>query len=172
MSNDRAPAELTRLLRLQVYCRRILVALSTLSPLALTTHCGGTAVPEAQAPAPVTPGPPAAPPASNEATMDDAGETERSEGRANGVNTPIESYDLPAALAALADFDARLSASIELSAPDCDQAEIFRRAVCQLAERICVLEEGLPSSVVARECGDSRARCVAATSRFRQSCAP
>lgn len=79
-------------------------------------------------------------------------------------------YSLPKALAAIAHFDAQLSLAIEASSPDCGEAEGFRRTVCQLAERICVLESDLPSSGAERHCGDSRARCSAATSRYRQSC--
>jgi hypothetical protein len=81
-------------------------------------------------------------------------------------------YSLPKALAAIERFDAQLSAAVALSAPNCPDAEGFRRSVCQLAERICVLEDDLPSSGQERHCGDSRARCVAATSRYRQSCQP
>lgn len=82
------------------------------------------------------------------------------------------SYSLPKALAAIEHFDAQLSAAIEASTPDCPGAEGFRRTVCQLAERICSLESDLPSSGAERHCGDSRARCSAATSRYRQSCQP
>lgn len=81
-------------------------------------------------------------------------------------------YSLPKALAAIEHFDAQLSAAIAASTPDCPGAEGFRRTVCQLAERICTLENDLPSSGAERHCGDSRARCNAATSRYRQSCQP
>lgn len=80
-------------------------------------------------------------------------------------------YDVPTALADIDQYFAKLSAIVELSAPDCNRAETFRRAVCQLAERICVLEQDLPSTVE-RHCEDSRARCVAATSRYADTCAP
>lgn len=93
----------------------------------------------------------------------------RNKGWRANVEKSIEAYDLPKSLSAIDVYDRRLSATIELKAPDCEQAENFRRAVCQLAERICVLEQDLPTTVE-RHCADSRTRCVSAAKRYSATC--
>ncbi len=177
-------------------CGRVIRLLTTHSAIGLVVSCGGAA-PRAQAPAPAQQpadelthtadgasardaseqdaaeemqSAPAAPydgVESDEATIPE--EHEQAKARRADMDKSIDGYDLPKSLAAIDVFEARLSATIELKEPACEQAETFRRAVCQLAERICALEQPLPSSVE-RHCVDSRARCANATSRYRAGC--
>lgn len=181
--------------RFGVYLQHTLRAVGTVGLGMLAVHCGSSATPESQTPAQPEalegssdaseraaerqssspadaeqPAPAAAPEFDADDLQDwDSQEDKKAVRRKNVVTAQL---DLPEALAALEDFDARLSATVELGTPDCAQAETFRSAVCQLAERICTLEGGLPSSVTERHCADSRGRCRAATERYRNTCQP
>lgn len=67
-------------------------------------------------------------------------------------------------------FD-QLETALELSVPDCSSADRFRQNVCTLAEHICSLEQGLPTTVE-RKCTDGRRRCSQATERYKAKCTP
>jgi hypothetical protein len=69
----------------------------------------------------------------------------------------------------LEDNEQHLSESLALANPDCPKADSFRRAVCDLSERICELESELPDTT-AGVCGDARSRCNAANASYRQHC--
>lgn len=62
-----------------------------------------------------------------------------------------------------------LESALALSVPDCGAAERFRQNVCTLAERICTLEQDLPSTTP-HNCEDGRKRCSDATSRYHGKC--
>lgn len=62
-----------------------------------------------------------------------------------------------------------LESALALSVPDCGAAERFRQNVCTLAERICTLEQDLPSTTP-HNCADGRKRCSDATSRYHGKC--
>ena len=63
----------------------------------------------------------------------------------------------------------QLNQALALKAPNCSQAEQFRRRVCALAERICQLEEEIVDSTQPR-CDDARQRCRAASREYRRRC--
>lgn len=62
-----------------------------------------------------------------------------------------------------------LESALSLAVPDCSAAERFRQNVCSLAERICTLEQDLPSTTP-HNCVDGRKRCSDATSRYHGKC--
>jgi hypothetical protein len=69
----------------------------------------------------------------------------------------------------LEDNEQALTRSLELANPDCPKADSFRRAVCDLSERICSLESELPDTTNG-VCGDARSRCSKANTSYRQHC--
>jgi hypothetical protein len=82
----------------------------------------------------------------------------------------IAGLDLQSALQLIESNAKALESSVSSGAPDCPGAEGYRKAVCELAERICALENELPSTTRDRHCGDSRARCGSASARYRAVC--
>ena len=62
-----------------------------------------------------------------------------------------------------------LTQAMQLQAPNCDQADTFRRRVCDLSERICKLEEESVSSAK-RHCEDGRQRCADASRQYERRC--
>jgi type IV secretory pathway VirB10-like protein len=59
--------------------------------------------------------------------------------------------------------------AIELAAPNCPAADKYRLTVCALADRICSLEEQVPTTT-RRRCDDGKQRCAQAGQKYRARC--
>ncbi len=63
----------------------------------------------------------------------------------------------------------RMNQALELAVPDCSTAERFRQNVCNLADHICSIEQGLPQTTL-RRCEDGKKRCADANKRYQTKC--
>ncbi len=63
-----------------------------------------------------------------------------------------------------------LGEALSLTEPNCLAAQKLRDSICDLSERICRLEFGLPTSTEVRRCAQGRARCVQARADFDRKC--
>ncbi len=63
----------------------------------------------------------------------------------------------------------RMNQALELAVPDCSAAERFRQNVCNLADHICSIEQGLPQTTP-RRCEDGKKRCADASKRYQTKC--
>jgi hypothetical protein len=63
----------------------------------------------------------------------------------------------------------QLDAALALTEPDCGAALRFRQLVCNLADRICSISDGVDASQVSR-CSDGKRRCVQSEQAFAARC--
>jgi type VI protein secretion system component VasK len=154
--------------------------LRTLPVLLLSTACGATAAPAAEAPS--TEKTPASQPAASAKAQSEAPASAADEEAASSADEsaaaegampaePSSGETVPQDVERLRSTFEELARVLSTGTPDCDAADRFRQRVCDLAQRICDLSQQLPSSSrAAGDCTDGRERCRQANSRFDETC--
>jgi hypothetical protein len=143
----------------------------------LIASCGG-AVPESSPKTPEQPREYRAVPTPDAASLqaDGAADAESTESESSDPSSAPESRggDEEARESMVGALDARFDdfgKALATGAPNCDEADGFRREVCRLAERICDLSRDLPpSSTSHSDCEDGKERCEAANRRYSDVC--